>query len=125
MCLLLFYYSIPNGSHRGSDLSDLSDFDIEELIKMHKLCRQVSIESPGPIVKDCVFSFVVPVPDTPEYGARVKVRNCLIKTYLLFLFFRFIPYALFCGYNLPSEFENKFGFQAGNFVQFAVRNCLP
>jgi len=40
---------------------------------MHKLCRQVSIESPGPIVKDCVFSFVVPVPDTPEYGARVKV----------------------------------------------------
>lgn len=42
---------------------------------MHKLCRQVSIESPGPIVKDCVFSFVVPVPDTPEFGARVKVNN--------------------------------------------------
>lgn len=41
---------------------------------MHKLCRQVSIESPGPVVKDCVFSFVVPVPDTPEYGARVKVN---------------------------------------------------
>jgi len=40
---------------------------------MHKLCRQVSIESPGPIVKDCVFSFVVPVPDTPDQGARVKV----------------------------------------------------
>lgn len=40
---------------------------------MHKLCRQVSIESPGPIIKDCVFSFVVPVPDTPEHGARVKV----------------------------------------------------
>ncbi|XP_031638426.1 zinc-type alcohol dehydrogenase-like protein C1773.06c isoform X2 [Contarinia nasturtii] len=40
---------------------------------MHKLCRQVSIESPGPVVKDCVFSFVVPVPDTPENGARVKV----------------------------------------------------
>lgn len=67
--------SIPNGSHRGSDLSDLSDVDIEELLKMHKLCRQVSIESPGPVVKDCVFSFVVPVPDTPCEGARVKVRN--------------------------------------------------
>jgi len=62
-----------NGSHRGSELSDLSDFDIEELIRMHKLCRQVSIESPGPVVKDCVFSFVVPVPETPEFGARVKV----------------------------------------------------
>lgn len=53
----------------------MSDFDIEELIKMHKLCRQVSIESPGSVVKDCVFSFVVPVPDTPEFGARVKVIN--------------------------------------------------
>lgn len=73
-----FTCSIPNGSHRGSDLSDLSDVDIEELLKMHKLCRQVSIESPGPIVKDCVFSFVVPVPDTPEYGARVKVNNSFI-----------------------------------------------
>lgn len=40
---------------------------------MHKLCRQVSIESPGQFMKDCVFSFVVPVPDTPEFGARVKV----------------------------------------------------
>lgn len=40
---------------------------------MHKLCRQVSIESPGSLLKDCVFSFVVPVPDTPEFGARVKV----------------------------------------------------
>lgn len=68
-------FSIPHGSHRGSDLSDLSDIDIEELLKMHKLCRQVSIESPGPVVKDCVFSFVVPVPDTPEFGARVKVNK--------------------------------------------------
>lgn len=39
----------------------------------NKLCRQVSIESPGPGLKDCVFSFIVPVPDTPETGARVKV----------------------------------------------------
>lgn len=70
----LFYHFYSNGSHRGSELSDLSDFDIEELIKMHKLCRQVSIESPGPIVKDCVFSFVIPVPDTPDQGARVKVN---------------------------------------------------
>lgn len=81
--LLFSNYSVSNGSHRGSDLSELSDFDIEELIKMHKLCRQVSIESPGPALKDCVFSFVVPVPDTPLTGARVKVRifsnyaNCI------------------------------------------------
>lgn len=74
----LFYHFYSNGSHRGSELSDLSDFDIEELIKMHKLCRQVSIESPGPIVKDCVFSFVVPVPDTPDHGARVKVNISLV-----------------------------------------------
>lgn len=40
---------------------------------MHKLCRQVSIESPGPILKDFVFNFVVPVPDTPAYGARIRV----------------------------------------------------
>lgn len=40
---------------------------------MNKLCRQVSIESPGSALKDCVFSFIVPVPDTPEHGARVKV----------------------------------------------------
>lgn len=24
-------------------------------------------------MKDCVFSFIVPVPDTPEHGARIKV----------------------------------------------------
>lgn len=40
---------------------------------MHKLCRQVSIESPGPILKDFVFNFVVAVPDTPAYGARIRV----------------------------------------------------
>lgn len=40
---------------------------------MNKLCRQVSIESPGPLYKDCVFSFEVPVPDVPPTGARIKV----------------------------------------------------
>lgn len=42
-------------------------------LKMSKLCRQVSIESPGPTLKDCVFSFDVPVPDVPLYGARIRV----------------------------------------------------
>lgn len=42
-------------------------------IKMNKLCRQVSIESPGPALKECVFSFDVPVPDVPMYGARIRV----------------------------------------------------
>lgn len=40
---------------------------------MNKLCRQVSIESPGPIIKDCVFSFEVPVPEVPAQGARIRV----------------------------------------------------
>lgn len=40
---------------------------------MNKLCRQVSIESPSQQMKDCVFNFVVPVPDTPSYGARILV----------------------------------------------------
>lgn len=43
-----------------------------------KLCRQVSIESPGPLLKDCVFSFDVPVPDVPPTGARIRVRNSYI-----------------------------------------------
>lgn len=41
--------------------------------KMNKLCRQVSIESPGPIVKDSVFTFDVPVPEVPPSGARLRV----------------------------------------------------
>lgn len=40
---------------------------------MNKLCRQVSIESPGSIIKDCVFNFEVPVPDVPADGARIRV----------------------------------------------------
>nr|CAD7196858.1 unnamed protein product [Timema douglasi] len=39
---------------------------------MSHLCRQVSIESPGPTIKDCVFSFDVPMPDVPPRGARIK-----------------------------------------------------
>jgi len=41
--------------------------------KMNKLCRQVSIESPGAVIKDCVFSFEVPVPEVPCSGARIQV----------------------------------------------------
>lgn len=40
---------------------------------MNKLCRQVSIESPGTSIKDCVFNFEVPVPDVPPNGARIRV----------------------------------------------------
>lgn len=40
---------------------------------MSKLCRQVSIESPGPTMRECVFSFDVPVPDVPMFGARIRV----------------------------------------------------
>ncbi|XP_020708813.1 uncharacterized protein LOC105687351 isoform X2 [Athalia rosae] len=40
---------------------------------MNKLCRQVSIESPGLAGRDCVFSFDVPVPDVPANGARIRV----------------------------------------------------
>ncbi|KAI5640939.1 zinc-binding dehydrogenase domain-containing protein [Phthorimaea operculella] len=40
---------------------------------MSKLCRQVSIESPGPTLKETVFCFDVPVPEVPMYGARIRV----------------------------------------------------
>jgi len=40
---------------------------------MNKLCRQVSIESPGPVVKNSVFNFYVPVEDCPPFGARIKI----------------------------------------------------
>ncbi|XP_037087519.1 uncharacterized protein LOC119108040 [Pollicipes pollicipes] len=35
--------------------------------------HQVSIESPGPTMKGCVFNFDVPMPEVPPAGARVKV----------------------------------------------------
>ncbi|XP_063994781.1 quinone oxidoreductase isoform X3 [Diachasmimorpha longicaudata] len=44
-----------------------------EAKKMHKLCRQLSIESPSVTGRDCVFSFDVPVPDVPSQGARIRV----------------------------------------------------
>lgn len=40
---------------------------------MNKLCRQLSIESPSIIGRDCVFSFDVPVPEVPAQGARIRV----------------------------------------------------
>jgi len=40
---------------------------------MNKLCRQVSIESPGPGAKNCVFNFFVPIEDTPAMGARIRI----------------------------------------------------
>ncbi|XP_068147514.1 quinone oxidoreductase isoform X1 [Drosophila tropicalis] len=40
---------------------------------MNKLCRQVSIESPGPGAKNCVFNFFVPIEDTPPLGARIRI----------------------------------------------------
>lgn len=48
-------------------------FVFQKTNKMSKLCRQVSIESPGPTLKECVFSFDVPVPEVPMYGARIRV----------------------------------------------------
>lgn len=39
---------------------------------MSKLCRQVSIESPD-VSRNCVFNFVVPVPETPPNGARIQI----------------------------------------------------
>lgn len=40
---------------------------------MNKLCRQVSIESPNLLNKDCVYNAIVPVADTPPKGARILV----------------------------------------------------
>ncbi|KAM8713012.1 hypothetical protein ACLKA7_013344 [Drosophila subpalustris] len=56
--------------------SALSETDSEQknsAQNMNKLCRQVSIESPGPGVKNCVFNFFVPIEDTPAHGARIKI----------------------------------------------------
>ncbi|XP_018026190.1 uncharacterized protein LOC108681648 [Hyalella azteca] len=42
---------------------------------MARLMKQVSIESPSHKLKECIFNFDEPMPDVPELGARVKVRN--------------------------------------------------
>lgn len=40
---------------------------------MNKLCRQVSIESPNLLNKDCVYNAIVPVDDCPPKGARILI----------------------------------------------------
>uniref|UniRef100_A0A1I8PJ53 Enoyl reductase (ER) domain-containing protein n=2 Tax=Stomoxys calcitrans TaxID=35570 RepID=A0A1I8PJ53_STOCA len=50
-----------------------SPSESKKSFNMNKLCRQVSIESPGAQVKNCVFNFFVPIEDTPEQGARIKI----------------------------------------------------
>jgi len=52
----------------GTAVSETSAKD-----RMDKLCRQVSIESPGTRIQDCVFNFKIPVPDVPPKGARIQV----------------------------------------------------
>ncbi|XP_076046370.1 death resistor Adh domain containing target isoform X1 [Oratosquilla oratoria] len=42
---------------------------------MAKLVKQVSIESPTHKLKECIFNFETPMPDLPQAGARIKVRN--------------------------------------------------
>ncbi|XP_046810619.1 zinc-type alcohol dehydrogenase-like protein C1773.06c isoform X2 [Lucilia cuprina] len=67
---------IPVASFSGSDSPLSSCSPTENCYKyfnMNKLCRQVSIESPGPQVKNCVFNFFVPIEDTPPCGARIKI----------------------------------------------------
>ncbi|KAF2353322.1 Alcohol dehydrogenase N-terminal [Trinorchestia longiramus] len=57
---------VPGGSEGGSGGSEL---------EMARLIKQVSIESPSHKLKECIFNFDEPMPDVPELGARVKVRN--------------------------------------------------
>ncbi|XP_015171527.1 PREDICTED: quinone oxidoreductase isoform X2 [Polistes dominula] len=54
---------VPSVAHKAFNGED----------KMNKLCRQLSIESPSIIGRDCVFSFDVPVPEVPAQGARIRV----------------------------------------------------
>lgn len=65
---------IPVASSTGSNSPiSFSPSDSATYCRMNKLCRQVSIESPGPLAKNCVFNFFVPIEDTPPQGARVKI----------------------------------------------------
>lgn len=45
---------------------------VNKHLQMSKLCRQVSIESPD-VSRNCVFNFVVPIPETPPNGARIQI----------------------------------------------------
>ncbi|XP_022915242.2 uncharacterized protein [Onthophagus taurus] len=40
---------------------------------MNKLCKQLSIESPGVVTQECVFNTTVQVPEIPPNGALIKV----------------------------------------------------
>lgn len=42
---------------------------------MARIMKQVSIESPTHQLKECIFNFDEPMPEVPDLGARVKVRN--------------------------------------------------
>jgi len=51
-----------------------SRFPCRSSLKMNRICKQVSIESPASVTgKEYVFSYDVMVPDLPPCGARVKV----------------------------------------------------
>ncbi|XP_011190615.1 uncharacterized protein LOC105217359 isoform X1 [Zeugodacus cucurbitae] len=64
----------PESSSVAASTVDTSSLPPREKPRnMNKLCRQVSIESPGPVVKNCVFNFFVPIEDTPPQGARIKI----------------------------------------------------
>lgn len=41
--------------------------------QMNKLCRQISIESPNLLNRECVYNGIVPVADCPAKGARILV----------------------------------------------------
>ncbi|KAG5679895.1 hypothetical protein PVAND_009431 [Polypedilum vanderplanki] len=41
--------------------------------EINKLCRQVSIESPNVLNRDCVYNAIVPVSECPPKGARILV----------------------------------------------------
>lgn len=41
--------------------------------EMNKLCRQISIEGPNSLNKECVYNAIVPVANCPSNGARILV----------------------------------------------------
>lgn len=63
--LIIFLYFFSYVINRRSSSIDHGE--------MNKLCRQVSIESPNLLNKECVFNNIVQVQDTPPKGARILV----------------------------------------------------
>jgi len=55
---------------------------LQDTAVMARLMKQVSIESPTLKIKECIFNFDEPMPEVPEMGARVKVRNAGVCTRL-------------------------------------------